>query len=597
MSAEADTLDVPPSAADTHEPSAPTQPTSPDAPTLTSVRVRFNCPNCHKELTVPANEPLGECPQCGASLTGAATGATGRTASFTHRSRAGEEARTKALEWMRGHFEGKYEILDFVKSGGMGAVYRARQQRPSRIVALKVLLGGHFASTVQLRRFEREAQAVAMLKHPAIVPVYEYGEADGQPYFTMEFVEGMDLRSYALENRLSREEICRQMVRVCDAIQYAHEHGVVHRDLKPGNIMVDGLNRPRILDFGLSRAPISEDDEEERLTATGEYLGTPRYMSPEQAMGKPSGVDERTDVFALGVMLYEMIVGTVPYPIEHVRGMKLVEVLTTWEPLRPSALKPDVPRDLEIILLKAVAREKDQRYQSARALGEDLESWLAGRPIAARPATLEYLLSRWAWRNRKVLIPAALAVLVVLAFSGYGMVRLGQEVAARRAKDAIIARLAPFEQAYIKSFANGRQAVDKAVQEGQWKNYSLSLSYGLKPFACVQIEIDGNLYQETSSGDGQYDAFMKALRIIYDKLDKQYPVLIDYQVSIPPGGKTDAFVETVITWDYNGKEFKTRGFDADQTESAIKATERMLNIIENLELKVLSEKKLTEVKI
>jgi len=127
------------------------------------------------------------------------------------------------------------------------------------------------------------------------------------------------------------------------------------------------------------------------------------------------------------------------------------------------------------------------------------------------------------------------------------------------------------------------------------KNYSLSLSYGLKPFASVQIEIDGKLYQETSSGDGQYDAFMKGLRIIYDKLGKQYPVLTDYQVSIPPGGKTDAFVETVITWDYNGKEFKTRGFDADQTESAIKATERMLNIIENIEIKTIADKRLTEV--
>ena len=127
------------------------------------------------------------------------------------------------------------------------------------------------------------------------------------------------------------------------------------------------------------------------------------------------------------------------------------------------------------------------------------------------------------------------------------------------------------------------------------KNYSLSLSYGLKPFASVQIEIDGNLYQETSSGDGQYDAFMKALRIIYDKLGKQYPALTDYQVSIPPGGKTDAFVETVITWDYNGKEFKTRGFDADQTESAIKATERMLNIIENIELSSITNKKLIDV--
>jgi D-citramalate synthase len=127
------------------------------------------------------------------------------------------------------------------------------------------------------------------------------------------------------------------------------------------------------------------------------------------------------------------------------------------------------------------------------------------------------------------------------------------------------------------------------------KNYSLSLSYGLKPFASVQIEIDGNLYQETSSGDGQYDAFMKGLRIIYDKLGKRYPVLTDYQVSIPPGGKTDAFVETVITWDYDGKEFKTRGLDADQTESAIKATERMLNIVENFELKKTTNKNLIDV--
>src|SRR5665811_934829 len=127
------------------------------------------------------------------------------------------------------------------------------------------------------------------------------------------------------------------------------------------------------------------------------------------------------------------------------------------------------------------------------------------------------------------------------------------------------------------------------------KNYSLSLSYGLKPSANIQVEIDGNLYQETSSGDGQYDAFMKALRSIYDKLGKKYPVLTDYQVSIPPGGKTDAFVETVITWNYNGKEFKTRGFDADQTESAIKATERMLNIVENIEMKIIADRRLTEV--
>ncbi len=244
-----------------------TERTFPEPPTLTTARVRFNCPRCGKELTVPTDEPVVLCPGCGASLEEldevAQPVVTGPPRA---RARAREAGTVRGTEWMREHFGERFEVLEFVKSGGMGAVYRARQRMPSRIVALKVLLGGHFASSTQLKRFEREAQAVAMLQHPAVVPVYEYGEVDGQPYFTMEFVEGSDLRTFALENRLSRQEICRLVVRVCDAIQYAHEHGVIHRDLKPGNILVDALKRPRILDFGLSRAPVAEEEGEQRLT-------------------------------------------------------------------------------------------------------------------------------------------------------------------------------------------------------------------------------------------------------------------------------------------------------------------------------------------
>jgi len=473
--ADAQTVNEPPSAGES---------TATDAPTLSTTRVRFNCPECHEELTVPAGRPLEKCPACGASLLGLdqglptsgeaepATAPTVQTARATRptapRSTRRELQLRKNVEWMREHFAGRYEIIEFVKSGGMGAVYKARQLRPSRIVALKVLLGGHFATESQLKRFEREAQAVAMLNHPAIVPVYEYGEVDGQPYFTMEFVEGTDLRTYAVEKNLSRQEICRQMARVCDAIQYAHEHGVIHRDLKPGNIMVDALDRPRILDFGLSRASVG-DEEEERLTMTGEYLGTPRYMSPEQAMGRPKGVDERTDVFALGVILFEMIVGVIPYPVEHVRGLKMVEVLSTWDPLRPSALRPDIPRDLELILLKAVARDKRERYQSAREFGEDLENWLAGRPISARPATLEYRLNRWIWRHRKVLAPAAVAALLLTAVSGYYALRLRQERLAREVRDHRIAQLEPIEQRYMQSFRTGRQAVEQAIRHGMWQ--------------------------------------------------------------------------------------------------------------------------------
>ncbi len=240
-----------------------TEATAPDAPTLTSVRVRFNCPQCGRELTVPADEPLALCPDCGASLKDVEPSKQ-RVVTGPTQARAREARTVRGTEWMRGHFGDSFEVMEFVKSGGMGAVYKARQRRPSRVVALKVLLGGHFATPTQLKRFEREAQAVAMLQHPAVVPVYEYGDVDGQPYFTMEFVEGSDLRTYALENHLSRQEICRLVVRVCDAIQYAHEHGVIHRDLKPGNILVDALKRPRILDFGLSRAPVTEEDGEQR---------------------------------------------------------------------------------------------------------------------------------------------------------------------------------------------------------------------------------------------------------------------------------------------------------------------------------------------
>lgn len=406
-----------------------TGPPSVGAPTVTAPSVRVNCFQCGKEFTVPLGEENAVCPRCGAPFSimakGPAQGAgslrTAKTLVTDPRTapsaaKAGEEEEV-ALHWLRTHLGEKYEVLAFVSRGGMGAVYKARQKRPAREVALKVMLGGAFASATNRKRFEREAQAVALLKHPAIVPVYEYGELGGQPYFTMEFVEGANLRAHVRTHLLSREEICRLMVRVCDAIHYAHQHGVVHRDLKPGNVIVDSLGRPRILDFGLSRAYIQGDEQFTVLTATGDFLGTPQYMSPEQAMGTPRGVDERTDVYALGVMLYELIVGILPYPMRHARGLKVLDVLLTAEPVKPSALHPTMPRDLEIILLKAIEKDKEQRYQSAEALAEDLENYLADRPITARPTTVGYRLQKWAWRNRKVLAPVVAAVLVIAVLS------------------------------------------------------------------------------------------------------------------------------------------------------------------------------------
>ena len=297
---------------------------------------------------------------------------------------------------------GRYRVVRLVGEGGMGVVYEAEQDQPRRVVALKVIKPG-LATAETLWRFQDESQALGRLQHPGIAQVYEAGTAETgfgpQPYFAMELIRGLPLHEYAVAHKLTALDRLALMAKICDAAEHAHQHRVIHRDLKPGNILVDETGQPKILDFGVARLTES-DAQYTRQTELGQLVGTLAYMSPEQVAGDPLALDARSDIYALGVILYELLSEKLPYDISRKPLPEAIEVIRQEEPAPLSSINRSYRGDIETIAAKALEKDKGRRYGSAAELAADIRRYLADEPVTARPASATYQLQKFARRHK-----------------------------------------------------------------------------------------------------------------------------------------------------------------------------------------------------
>ncbi len=372
------------------------------------------CRGCGAD--VPANAPFGHCPKCLLEL------GFGPIPEEALEPRLEPAASRPPASLGKARAFGDYELLEQIGRGGMGIVFKARQKSLNRLVALKMILNVESASPVVMSRFHLEAEAAAKLEHPNIVSTHEFGELDGQPFFSMRLIEGSNLakqmprlslaslahpkdKSAASKALLreAQERITGLMAAIARAVHYAHQHGVVHRDLKPTNILIDQQCRPHLTDFGLAKILAGETG----LTGTDDLLGTPSYMSPEQASGKPA--TRAADIYSLGVILYELLTGRLPFraetPLETLRRVK------EEEPTHPTSLNRQADTELATICLKCLEKDPLRRYSSAEAMAEDLERWLRHEPIHARRTRSPEKLLRWCRRKPAL---AAVAVLLIL---------------------------------------------------------------------------------------------------------------------------------------------------------------------------------------
>jgi WD40 repeat protein len=398
------------------------------------------CDRCGSTLPVEQEELGGRCARCLLEM----------AVMENTQDLADEDAENLVGHLSAGTVVGRYSIVRSIGNGGMGVVYEAEQEQPRRNVALKLIRPG-IAGKATLRRFERETQALGRLHHPGIAQIYDAGTADTgfgpQPYFAMELIDGLTPGDYVKQHRLSVRERLELVAKVAEAVHHAHQRGIIHRDLKPSNILIDETGQPKVLDFGVSRA-VDDSVPGTRQTEMGQLLGTVAYMSPEQVTGDPHEIDIRSDIYALGVILYELLADRLPL---NVQG-SLHEALTAVRDAEPpplGTLDRNYKGDIETIAAKALEKDKSRRYTSAAELAADIRRFLSEEPIIARPPTATYQLKKFARRN-KVLVRAAAVMILALV--------LGVIVSTWQARRAWIA-----EQAAVEDRDRARQAEAMAL--------------------------------------------------------------------------------------------------------------------------------------
>ena len=337
---------------------------------------------------------------------------------------------------------GQYEITRVLGKGGMGVVYLAQQHNPRRDVAVKVIRSGMIGPEL-VKRFEVEAAVLGRLTHPGIARIYEAGlfvdneSGHERPFLAMEYIDGLPLRDFVKQKNPTKRKRLQLLVQICEAIHHAHRRGVIHRDLKPGNVLVKPDGQPSVLDFGVARATSLDSEEPALQTRVGQLIGTLPYMSPEQVSGKSKDVDTRSDVYSLGVMAYELLANELPYDLKNAGLLKAAKIIAQDDPTPLSSINREFRGDLNTVVLKSLEKEPDRRYQSAKSLGDDLQRYLGDQPVSARPATTLYQLKQFSKRNKALvtgfLVSIGLLVAGVIGTT-IGMVNARNEAAR---KDAV----------------------------------------------------------------------------------------------------------------------------------------------------------------